>query len=118
MEGLVHAFKSERNLRHFILAHIFLMLVFVWFGVHDLFQLLFIAMIGGFFVVVELINSAIERLTDTIDDMEKSRKSGNFHPGIKMSKDVAAAASLVALVIYAIIMLMLAADVYDSLTNV
>lgn len=97
--GLVHALHSERNLRCFILGHSALLLLGISFGI-DLLSLLVITIIAGMFIVVELLNTAIERLADTLDDCEKTRLGGHDHLGIKQTKDVASAAALVMLTVY------------------
>ncbi len=115
LSGLGHAFLHERNLRLFSLGHILVCLVIGIFLDIDLaFPFIIgLSFIGGFFVVIELLNTAIERLADTVDDCEKTHREGHYHPGIKLTKDVAAAASLVALLLYvAIVVIML------SLTSV
>lgn len=104
--GLIHAIKSEKNLRHFLLAHILLMLTGIWFRI-DFFSLVILTIMACFFVIVELLNTAIERLADTVDDCEKTHRGGHYHHGIKLTKDVAAAASLVALLLYIALMLMI-----------
>lgn len=105
--GLIHAIKSEKNLRHFLLAHILLMLTGIWFRI-DFFSLVILTIMACFFVIVELLNTALERLADTIDDIEKTHRGGHYHHGIKLTKDVAAAASLVALLLYGITVLLIA----------
>ncbi len=97
--GLTHAIKSEKNLRHFLLAHALLMLIGIWIRM-DIFVLLSACIFAGFFVVIELLNTAIERLADTVDDCEKTHRGGHYHHGIKLTKDVAAAAALIALLLY------------------
>ncbi len=99
VEGLVHAVKYETNLRRFIIGHILLVLLGFLLGI-DLIFLVLATLTAGFFVVVELINTAIERVTDTFDDHLKTARGGHEHPGVKMAKDVGSAASLVALAIY------------------
>ncbi len=99
IEGFVEAWKYEQNLRKFVIGHLALVLLGIAVGI-DLFSLILLSLAAGFFIVVELLNTAIERLADTIDDREKTKQAGHFHPGIKMTKDVGAAASLVALIIY------------------
>ena len=113
VEGLVHALKYERNLRRFVLGHTLLMLV--GFLLHvDLISIILATMLAGFFVVVELLNTAIERVTDTFDDYLKTARGGHEHPGVKMAKDVGSAASLIALTVYVsmIVLLMLPYIIY------
>ena len=99
LTGLSHALKSESNLRRFLLGHIALILLAVYLHI-DLFSMVLLTFAAGFFVTVELLNTAIERLADTLDDCEKTQRGGHYHPGIKLTKDVAAAASLIALIVY------------------
>lgn len=96
--GIKHAWKKERNLRLFakcyvlvIAAGLFLrLLTWEW-----------IAVLGaGFgFITVELLNTAIERLTDALDANRKLDGTTGFHPLLKATKDVAAGASLVCLIL-------------------
>lgn len=74
--------------------------------------ILILSLFGGFFVVIELLNTAIERLADTFDDYEKKHRGGHYHPGIKMTKDVGAAASLVALLLYGMCLLITGYTMY------
>ncbi|MDD5056021.1 MAG: diacylglycerol kinase family protein [Candidatus Peribacteraceae bacterium] len=106
LSGLKHAFVQERNVRKFLmlwggLAVAALLLKF------EIVQWIIFLLVGLCFLTVELINTAIERITDTIDDDRKQANSGHFHPGIKMAKDVAAAASLLALIMFGIVQVLL-----------
>ncbi len=102
LSGLSHALMEERNLRRFIIGH--LILIFIAGVVQtDLAAIIIVTAFAGFFIVIELLNTALERLADTIDDCEKKRNGGHFHIGIKQAKDVAAAASLVALLLYLVV---------------
>lgn len=102
LSGLWNAFRSERNLRLFALIHILICLgsIMVLQIDNAMLFIILITFVGGCFVVIELLNTAIERLADTFDDCEKKCRGGHYHPGIKITKDVAAAASLVALLLY------------------
>ncbi len=106
VEGLVHAIKYETNLRRFVLGHALLLVLGILVRV-DPFALIIATMAAGFFVTIELINTAIERVTDTFDDHLKTARGGHEHPGVKMAKDVGSAASLVALAIYGAMMALL-----------
>lgn len=107
IEGFVEAWKYEKNLRSFVIGHLTLILIGIALQI-DLFSLLLLSLAAGFFLVVELLNTAIERLADTIDDCKKIEEKGHFHPGIKMTKDVGAAASLVALILYLALLTLIA----------
>jgi diacylglycerol kinase len=105
VDGLKEAWQQEKNLRTFVLLHVALTLAAVLFT--DLFSVIALNFAAAFFVIVELLNTALERLADTFDDCEKTSKGGHYHPGVKMTKDVAAAASLVALTVYGSIVLLI-----------
>lgn len=104
--GLKHAIMHERNLRLFLIAHAVIALAGLWFGLAAI-EWIIVITFAAMFIIVELLNTAFERLADTVDDIEKDRKGGHFHPGIKMTKDVAAAASLVALGIDALVLVLI-----------
>ena len=106
MEGLVHAIKYETNLRRFVLGHTLLLVLGILVRI-DPFALIIATMAAGFFVTVELINTAIERVTDTFDDHLKTERGGHEHPGVKMAKDVGSAAALIALTMYGVMMVLL-----------
>jgi undecaprenol kinase len=97
LAGLAHAFERERNLRMFLWGYI------VVIGLGFYLQLLtweWLALIitGFAFFAVELLNTAIERLTDVIDQNRKIEGGPVYHAGLKAAKDVGAGASLAALV--------------------
>lgn len=117
VEGLTHALKYETNLRRFVLGHVLLLVLGAVVHI-DVFSLILATMAAGFFVIVELLNTAIERVTDTFDDHLKTALGGHEHPGVKMAKDVGSAASLIALVLYgAMIVLILLPYVIYALSS-
>lgn len=99
LRGFNHAIREERNLRFFLVGHIVLLAIGIGVRV-DLFSLVLSTFAAGLFIVTELLNTAIERLADTMDDCEKTKLGGHYHVGIKHTKDVAAAASLIMLILY------------------
>lgn len=110
LRGLAHAFRHERNLSLFLLLHASLTLFIAALSHHPAgvaVPLIILSFFGAFFLVIELLNTSIERLADTFDDTEKKRHAGHYHPGIKITKDVASGASLIALCIYGVIAIML-----------
>jgi len=116
-EGIVHALTYEKNLRRFVLGHSLLLCLGILFRV-EVFFLIVASLMAGFFIVTELMNTAIERVTDTFDDHLKTARGGHEHPGVKMAKDVSSAASLVALTMYGItILLLLAMHMYLVITG-
>lgn len=91
----------------FVLGHALLLLFGIVLRV-DLLSLLVSTLVAGIFVSIELLNTAIERLADTVDDCEKTRLGGHFHVGIKQAKDVASAAALIMLAVYAACIVLIA----------
>ncbi len=87
LEGIVHTLKQERNMRiHFLLAFLVLILgVYLGFNAMEFMFLLFAV---SFVLVAELFNTAIEIVFDFIYE--------EFHPKIKIVKDVSAGAVFVA----------------------
>lgn len=106
ISGLVHAIRTERNLQLFVLAHILIIAAGMLLR-FNVFEWLLVGFFGGFFVTAELLNTAIERLADTVDDLEKQRQTGHYHHGIKYTKDIGAAASLIALIIDIVLLALL-----------
>lgn len=112
IEGLRHAVNTERNLRWFLLGHLGVCALFLLSG--DVLSVIVMSCVAGFFIVVELLNTALERLADTFDDCEKQSQCGHFHPGIKMTKDVAAGAALIAFMLYlAVLSILLALSLLE-----
>lgn len=63
---------------------------------------------GGGFLVTELLNTALERLVDAVDDIRRKEDiTLPRHAKLKATKDVASSASLVALGITGIVILMI-----------
>jgi len=94
LEGLVHALATERNLPLFLCSYFFVLILGSFLHIHTTDWVLIVGA-GGGFLAVELLNTAIERLADTVDDEQKKIMGSHYHPGLKTTKDVASAASLV-----------------------
>ncbi|WP_139365088.1 diacylglycerol kinase family protein [Litchfieldia alkalitelluris] len=86
INGLKNAILKERNLQiHLVLSILVILLSFYCkIAIDD--WIIVIIMIGGV-IVLELINTAIERVVDLV--------TTDFHPLAKLAKDVSAAAVLV-----------------------
>lgn len=95
--GTVHAFRLERNLRLFAGGYV---LILVLGGIVGLLPWEWAALVfaGGLFFSVELLNTALERLSDVLDHERKLLGREAYHEGMKWTKDVSAAASLFSLV--------------------
>jgi diacylglycerol kinase len=95
IDGLVHAIKMERNLKLFIPVYLIILICGIPV-VRLLWEWIALLMAGGLFLSIELLNTSLERLIDVLDDQKKLLGGTHYH-GIKAAKDVAAAASLVSL---------------------
>lgn len=90
LAGLVTAFRGEQAFRHEVLLLPVLAALLAFTG--KPFGIWLLVLCGWMFVmVVELLNSAIEKACDTIT-LER-------HPGIKSAKDMASAAIFIAMII-------------------
>lgn len=94
--GLHHAFLHERNLRLFFVAYSGVLLVAAFLHV-TMGEWMALILAGGFFLSIELLNTALERLADIVDDHLKAAHCTHTFEDLKTTKDVAAAASLVSL---------------------
>lgn len=106
VHGLIHAIQTERNLRFFIVGEI-LVIGLCFILKTDALKMLIILLSGAVCISTELLNTALERLAETLDDTQKKAHQGHYHIGIKLTKDVASAASLIALVMHGVAILLL-----------
>jgi len=84
--GIVHAFRVETNFR----IHVLLLLLTIALGVAlhiSAIEWLFIAGCSMLVLSMELLNTAVEKLCDLV--------TAEYHPLIKIIKDVAAGAVLI-----------------------
>ena len=102
IEGIIHAFKRERNLRTFLYGYIVVLGCGAYLRLLT-WEWLAIVLCGGIFLSTELLNTALERLTDVIDQNRKIEGGTAYHAGLKAAKDVAAAASLVSLIMTVVV---------------
>lgn len=99
IQGLKAAWKEERNFRNFVIFHAVLCILGLTLRA-DLISLILLTFVAGIFLIVELLNTSLERLADAFDDQEKKIQGGHYHIGVKAAKDIGAAASLIALILY------------------
>jgi diacylglycerol kinase len=93
IDGLAHAVSRERNLQLFLPVYGVVLIIGAY--VHLLTWEWLTLIIAGFsFFAVEMLNTALERLTDVLDDQKKSA-GRHYHASMKATKDVAAGGSLV-----------------------
>ena len=87
IEGIIHAARTQKHMRHHFLAALLLLLAVLLLNVSALeFALLTVSVC--FVLFAEMINTALENLVDLV--------SPEFHPLAKITKDVAAGGVLVA----------------------
>lgn len=96
LDGFVHALKHERNLQLFLPVYALVLILGYVVGLLD-WEWLALYLAGAGFMAVELLNTALERLTDVLDDQKKVMGGTRYHASMKATKDVAAAASLISL---------------------
>ncbi|MCK4851540.1 MAG: diacylglycerol kinase [Candidatus Omnitrophica bacterium] len=90
LEGVIHSLHRERNMRLHFIAGFFVLIAGIYLNLdHEEIILLLFAI--TFVLVAEMFNTAIEHLADLIVKKE-------FHPVIKIVKDVSAGAVFVAAV--------------------
>ncbi|MBD3380427.1 MAG: phosphatase PAP2 family protein [Candidatus Omnitrophica bacterium] len=87
LEGIVHTLKQERNMRIHFLAGFLVLVLGVYLGLSAV-EFMFLLFAVSFVLVAELFNTAIEIVFDFIYE--------EFHPKIKIVKDVSAGAVFVA----------------------
>ncbi len=85
-QGLIHAVRTQRNMRFHVAAALLVLAVSVAAGV-SLLELALLVLVVSFVLVVEMLNTAIEYAVDLV--------TGEYHPLAKLSKDVSAGAVLV-----------------------
>ena len=91
-EGILHAIRNERNLR-IHLCTIAYVLFFAWLGEVPSQQIPVLFVCFGLVLCAELFNTVVERLCDLVHP--------DKHPSVKIIKDVAAAAVLIAAIMVA-----------------
>lgn len=86
-EGILHAIRTERNMRLHLLSAMFVFIFAIWLQPTKLETLILLGWVIAV-LSLELVNTAIERTVDLV--------TTDFHPLAKQAKDVAAGAVLVA----------------------
>lgn len=104
--GLNHAFKHERNLK----IHCVIAIVVIMGGFYlqlNVMQWAIVVLVMGLIFVTELLNTAIERLTDYVFEQQ-------LHPKAKVIKDLAAGACVIAATIAVVIGLLVVLSLFQS----
>ncbi len=104
LEGIAHALTTERNLKVFAAGYVVSLLVGWLLGLEQS-EWPFIVFAGGMSLVVELVNTALERLADAFHD-HSVKQDDHYHESIKATKDIAAGASLVCAVVWVSVMIL------------
>ncbi|MBP9773753.1 MAG: diacylglycerol kinase family protein [Candidatus Peribacteraceae bacterium] len=106
LHGLHHAVAAERNLRLFLGTYT-VVLILAEIENIPMIQWLLLIVSGALFLAIELINTALERLVDTCDELWRKidTKANGHHMGLKLTKDVASAASLISLCLNVVVIL-------------
>lgn len=86
-EGILHAIRTERNMRLHLLSAMLVFIFAIWLQPTKLETLILLGWVIAV-LSLELVNTAIERTVDLV--------TTDFHPLAKQAKDVAAGAVLVA----------------------
>jgi diacylglycerol kinase len=94
LEGIWHSLSTELNIKLFVLGYIVSLILAAVFQ-FTILEWAIVLVSGSTFLTVELLNTAIERFTDAFDTHAKSQNDVHFE-AIKVTKDVAAGAALVA----------------------
>jgi diacylglycerol kinase len=97
ISGFLHAINRERNLVIYLCVYFLVLLFGGWVQIEspDWIALIFC---GGIFTTTELLNTSIERLADVVEHERHLLGRTEIHENMRWAKDVAAAASLGALV--------------------
>lgn len=90
--GIVHALKSERNLKLFATLYVISLLMGAFFGI-DRVEWILLVFTGAVFLAVELLNTALEHFSDAFDDHSKAQDDVH-EAAIRATKDIAAGAAL------------------------
>jgi len=114
--GLRYALKTERNIRIFLTTYFLFFLLALRFSFSAGEWMIFL-LAGGFFVTVELLNTAMERIADAMDDHCKREHRADCFTAIRHAKDIGAAASLVSLLVVVLIMLFLFVPYFDVMLS-
>ncbi|MBM7660797.1 undecaprenol kinase [Bacillus mesophilus] len=107
--GILHAFKSEQNIRIHTISVVVIFGIAVILDANRWEWMILLILVGGI-ISLELINTAIERTIDLVTNKE-------IHPLAKQAKDVAAGAVLIFAVISVIIGIIIFYDNFLSFLN-
>ncbi len=105
IQGIAAALKRERNLRAFTVAYL-ISLILAWILQLPGNEWPLIVFAGGMFLAVELVNTALEHLSDAFHD-HSLKQDDHYHESVKATKDIAAGASLVCALIWVCVLILI-----------
>ena len=105
VDGLGHALRTERNTRLFMFVYCITLLLGGFLKI-NLVDWRWVIFSGAAFLAVELLNTAMERFVDAFHT-HSSKQEDIHYEALKVTKDVAAAASLVLALGWAAILVMI-----------
>ena len=100
--GLAYAVKTGRNIRIFIAVYVLVLIAGFLINL-EIWEWISVLLSGSVFMVSELLNTALERLADSVDDHCKKEHGSNCFTALKHTKDIAASSSLVILIVVTVI---------------
>ncbi len=110
LDGIIKAFKTERNLRNDFVIGLFVLIISLFFDFTKT-EFTCLCLTIGFVIFAEMINSTVEYVVDLITDKYDDRA--------KAAKDIAAGGVLVASMVAVIVAYFLFSDkIYNLTTNV
>lgn len=114
VNGIIYAFKTERNVRTHFLAAVVVLLISLFTHISK-FELLILVFTISLVIMTEMINTALENVIDII--------TASYHPLAKIAKDVAAGAVFIAtinalIVAYIIFFNKLNGSIYKVITKI
>ncbi len=94
VEGIAHAFRTQRNMRFHILAFLVVFLAGIMLRLPRV-EMLALVFCAALVMITEMFNTAIEATIDMITQ--------SYHPGAKFVKDIAAGAVLISAITAALV---------------
>lgn len=114
--GLLYAFKTEKNLRLFGGGYALVLALALFLPLQP-WEWVALLLSGGAFMSIELLNTSLERMVDVMDDHCKSEHQSHCYTALKVTKDIAAAASLVSFSAAVMVILLIALSHRDAVLH-
>lgn len=94
LEGLAHAFRTQRNMRFHICTLVCVLIAGILLRLPRA-EILILLFSASLVLITEMFNTAVEAVVDMV--------TPNYHPGAKFAKDIAAGAVLIAAINAAVV---------------